>query len=60
MKAGVIDPSKVVRCALQNASSIGSLLLTSECAIAEKLKEKKSTFMPPSKSRRRGKGLLGK
>ena len=60
VKAGVIDPSKVVRCALQNASSIGSLLLTSECAIAEKPKEKKPIFMPPSKSRRRGKGLLGK
>ena len=60
VKAGVIDPTKVARCALQNASSIGSLLITSECAITEKPKEKKPTFMPPSKSRRRGRGLLGK
>ena len=34
MKAGVIDPAKVVRSALQNASSIASLLLTTE-ALAE-------------------------
>jgi chaperonin GroEL len=35
VKAGVIDPAKVVRCALQNASSIASLLLTTEALIAE-------------------------
>jgi len=34
--AGVIDPTKVVRCAIQNASSVASLLLTSDALIAEK------------------------
>jgi chaperonin GroEL len=34
---GVIDPLKVVRCALQNASSAASLLLTSECAMVEEI-----------------------
>lgn len=36
MKAGVIDPAKVTRSALQNAASIASLILTTEAAIAEK------------------------
>ena len=36
IKAGVIDPKKVTRTALQNAASVASLLLTTECAIAEK------------------------
>jgi hypothetical protein len=36
LKAGVIDPKKVTRIALQNAASVASLLLTTECAIAEK------------------------
>jgi chaperonin GroEL len=35
VKAGVIDPAKVVRCALQNAASIASLLLTTEAAVFE-------------------------
>ncbi len=35
-KAGVIDPAKVTRAALQNAASIASLLLTTECVIADK------------------------
>ena len=35
LKAGVIDPTKVTRCALQNASSVASLLLTTEVLIAE-------------------------
>jgi chaperonin GroEL len=35
VKAGVIDPAKVVRCALQNASSIASLLLTTEAMVCE-------------------------
>lgn len=38
VKAGVIDPTKVTRTALQNASSVASLLLTSEALIAEKPK----------------------
>ncbi|MCL6471474.1 MAG: chaperonin GroEL [Firmicutes bacterium] len=36
MKAGVIDPAKVTRSALQNAASIASLILTTEAAVAEK------------------------
>ncbi len=45
IKAGVIDPKKVARIALQNAASVASLLLTTECAIAEKPEPKKD--MPP-------------
>jgi chaperonin GroEL len=45
IKAGVIDPKKVTRIALQNAASVASLLLTTEAAIAEKPEEKKD--MPP-------------
>ena len=41
VKAGVIDPAKVVRSALQNASSIASLLLTTEALISEIPEEKK-------------------
>ncbi|MFM8536146.1 MAG: TCP-1/cpn60 chaperonin family protein, partial [Acidimicrobiia bacterium] len=41
VKAGVIDPAKVVRNALQNASSIASLLLTTEALISEIPEEKK-------------------
>ncbi|MEF2143799.1 MAG: TCP-1/cpn60 chaperonin family protein, partial [Desulfovibrionaceae bacterium] len=39
IKSGVIDPKKVVRIALQNAASVASLLLTTECSIAELVKE---------------------
>ena len=39
VKAGVIDPAKVTRAALQNAASIASLLLTTECLIADKPEE---------------------
>ena len=35
MKAGVIDPTKVVRSALQNAASVASLLLTTEAVISQ-------------------------
>jgi len=40
LKAGVIDPTKVVRSALQNAASVASLLLTTEAMIAEKPEKK--------------------
>jgi chaperonin GroEL len=46
MKAGVIDPTKVVRTALQNAASVASLLLTTEAMIAEKPEKKKGGGMP--------------
>ena len=42
VKAGVIDPTKVVRTALQNAASVASLLLTTEAMIAEKPEKKKA------------------
>src|SRR5204862_117589 len=45
--AGVIDPTKVVRSALQNASSIASLLLTTEALVSEIPEEKKEAPMPP-------------
>ncbi|MBI5599631.1 MAG: chaperonin GroEL [Deltaproteobacteria bacterium] len=44
--AGVIDPTKVARIALQNASSIASLMLTTEAMIAEKPREEKGAGMP--------------
>jgi len=48
VKAGVIDPAKVVRSALQNASSIASLLLTTEALVSEIPEEKKDApQMPP-------------
>ncbi|MDR2455798.1 MAG: chaperonin GroEL, partial [Deltaproteobacteria bacterium] len=40
MAAGVIDPAKVTRFALQHAASVSSLLLTTECMIAEKKEDK--------------------
>src|SRR3989338_1896226 len=47
-KAGIIDPTKVARCALQNAASVASLLLTTEAMIAEHPEEKdKMPPMPP-------------
>jgi chaperonin GroEL len=48
MKAGIIDPTKVTRFALQNASSVAALLLTTEAMIAEKPKEREEMpHMPP-------------
>ncbi len=48
MKAGIIDPTKVVRTALQNAASVASLLLTTDCMVAEKPEEKPAApAMPP-------------
>ena len=47
ISAGVIDPTKVTRSALQNACSIAALLLTTECLIADKPeKEEKMPSMP--------------
>jgi chaperonin GroEL len=46
VKAGVIDPTKVARTALQNAASVASLLLTTECVVAE-LKEDEPVGPPP-------------
>ena len=42
LEMGVIDPAKVVRCALQNAASVAGLMLTTEALVAERPKDKKS------------------
>jgi len=46
VKAGVLDPTKVVRTALQNAGSIASLMLTTEALVSEIPEEKKNAPMP--------------
>jgi len=48
IKAGIVDPVKVTRSALQNAASIGGMILTTECLITDKPEEKKDMpAMPP-------------
>jgi len=47
LESGVIDPTKVVRFALQNAASVAGLMLTTEAMITEKPKKKKEPAMPP-------------
>ena len=46
-KAGVIDPAKVVRVALENASSVAGMLLTTECVISNIKEENSGPPMPP-------------
>ncbi len=46
-KAGIVDPAKVVRSALQNAASVASLLLTTEAMVVEKPEEEKPTAATP-------------
>jgi len=50
IEAGIIDPTKVVRFALQNAASVASLLITTEVALAEKPKKEQAAGppMPPA------------
>ena len=49
IEAGIIDPTKVVRLALQNAASVASLLITTEAVVAEKpKKEAAGPPMPPA------------
>lgn len=43
VEAGIVDPAKVTRSALQNAASIGALILTTEAVVAEKPEKKEST-----------------
>jgi chaperonin GroEL len=57
IEAGVIDPTKVTRSALQNASSVSALMLTTECMIAELPKEKDA--MPPMGGMPPGGGMGG-
>ncbi|MBM4168574.1 MAG: chaperonin GroEL [Ignavibacteria bacterium] len=47
IKAGVIDPTKVARVALENASSVAGLLLTTEATVVEKPEKEKAPPMPP-------------
>jgi chaperonin GroEL len=47
VKAGIIDPTKVVRLALQNAASVAGLLVTTEAMVAEKPEKKTPPAMPP-------------
>jgi chaperonin GroEL len=42
LKSGVIDPTKVARVALENAASVASMLLTTDCVLAEKKEDKPS------------------
>ena len=46
IKSGIIDPAKVTRSALQNASSIAALFLTTEAVIADKPEPKSAAPMP--------------
>jgi chaperonin GroEL len=46
LKSGVIDPTKVVRFALQNAASVAGLMLTTEAMVADKPEKKKTPAMP--------------
>lgn len=45
--AGVIDPAKVTRVALENAASIAGMFLTTECVLAEKKSDEPAPMMPP-------------
>jgi chaperonin GroEL len=46
MKAGIIDPTKVVRLALQGAASVGSLLITTEAMVAERPEKHSASATP--------------
>lgn len=46
IEAGILDPAKVTRSALQNAASVASLLLTTECLITDIKEEKEAAAMP--------------
>jgi chaperonin GroEL len=58
VKAGIIDPTKVVRTALQDAASVAGLLVTTEAMVAEK-PEKKGPPMPPGGGGMGGMGGMG-
>jgi chaperonin GroEL len=59
LKAGVVDPTKVTRTALQNASSIAGLLLTTECMITDLPEKKESAPMPDGGMGGMGGGMGG-
>ena len=45
-RAGIIDPKKVTRVALENAASVAGMILTTECALVD-IKDDKAAAMPP-------------
>ncbi|MCB9211384.1 MAG: chaperonin GroEL [Ignavibacteriales bacterium] len=47
ISAGIIDPTKVTRTALENAASVSSLLITTEAVVYEKKEDEKAPMMPP-------------
>ena len=47
LEAGIIDPTKVERVALQNAASVASLLLTTEALVSDLPEEKPAAAAPP-------------
>ncbi|MBI2609428.1 MAG: chaperonin GroEL [Deltaproteobacteria bacterium] len=59
LKFGIIDPTKVTRCALQNAASVASLLLTTEAMIADKPESKDKTPHMPAHAGMGGMGGMG-
>jgi chaperonin GroEL len=46
LQAGILDPAKVVRTALQNAASVASLLITTEAMVAEAPRKESAPAMP--------------
>jgi chaperonin GroEL len=59
MKSGIIDPTKVTRTALQNASSIAALMLTTSVMVADLPEEEKAPKMPPGGGMGGGMGMEG-
>jgi len=59
VEAGVIDPTKVVRCALQNAASVSALMLTTEVMVTDIPEEKKDAGMGGHDHRMGGMGGMG-
>ena len=47
LKAGIIDPKKVTRVALENAASVAGMILTTECALVDIKEESAAAGMPP-------------
>src|ERR1700761_4855587 len=59
VKAGIIDPTKVVRTALQDAASVSGLLITTEAMVAERPEKKGAGGMPPGGGGMGGMGGMG-
>ncbi len=59
IEAGIIDPTKVVRTALQDAASVAGLLITTEAMVAELPKKDGGPAMPPMDGGMGGMGGMG-